>query len=191
MCKARRFYLYNFLGNILPGSGRFVNRIRCALLRWCGCKIGKDVRIDQYVHFSGTGEFEIGDNSWIAAEVWIQGTGLVRLGNNVELMYKSLVMANGNSKVVIGDHTRIAHCVSIKTTSHKIDVSGPSIGGGCIFTDIIIGFGCWICSGAIITPGVHLGNKCVVAAGAVVLEDIPCENGVLFAGVPAQIKKRY
>lgn len=41
-----------------------------------------------------------------------------------------------------------------------------------------------IFAGAIICPGVTLGDRCVVAAGAVVTEDVPA--GVIVAGVPAK-----
>lgn len=39
-----------------------------------------------------------------------------------------------------------------------------------------------------ILPGVKIGNNVVVAAGAVVTQDIP--DNVLVAGVPAKIKKK-
>ena len=41
--------------------------------------------------------------------------------------------------------------------------------------------------GAIILPGCVIGDNCVVAAGSVVVNDIP--NNVMVADVPAKIKK--
>ncbi len=53
---------------------------------------------------------------------------------------------------------------------------------------IIISDNCWIGAGAIILPGVHLGNHTVVAAGAVVTKSFPDENCIV-AGNPAKVKK--
>ena len=53
--------------------------------------------------------------------------------------------------------------------------------------EVKIGNNVWIGAGAIICPGVTIGDNCVVAAGAVVTKDL--EGGYLYAGVPAkQIK---
>jgi acetyltransferase-like isoleucine patch superfamily enzyme len=46
----------------------------------------------------------------------------------------------------------------------------------------------WICMGAIICPGVTIGENSVVAAGAVVTKDVPDHS--LVAGVPAKIIKQ-
>lgn len=60
---------------------------------------------------------------------------------------------------------------------------------GGAFRDIKISEGCWICAGAIIIPGVTVGRRNVVGAGAVVAKSSP--DGVLLAGVPAVVKKCY
>lgn len=51
-----------------------------------------------------------------------------------------------------------------------------------------IGDDVWIGTGAIILPGVKIGSRSIVAAGAVVNRDVP--EDVLVAGVPARIVKR-
>ena len=187
----RRRFVYNFIGDLLPGDGILVSKIRCVIARWAGCEVGKNVKIGQYVHLCGPGKIIIGDDAWIAAHVWIQSNGMVRIGNASEIMYQTLLTANGGSSLIVGNHCRVAHGVSIKTSTHEIDLMANCIGGSERYKDIVIGDGCWICAGAIITPGVRIGNRNVVAAGAVVLEQTPCEDGVLLAGVPATIKKRY
>lgn len=57
------------------------------------------------------------------------------------------------------------------------------------YNDIVIGEGTWMCAGCIVIPGVKVGRKNVLAAGAVVTKST--EDGVLMAGVPAVVKKRY
>lgn len=48
---------------------------------------------------------------------------------------------------------------------------------------IRIGYGTWIGTGAIIMPGVEIGECCAIGAGAVVTKSIP--NKTVVAGVPA------
>jgi acetyltransferase-like isoleucine patch superfamily enzyme len=52
---------------------------------------------------------------------------------------------------------------------------------------IVIGNDCWIGTRVIILPGVHLGNKCIVAAGAVVTRSFP--DNCIIGGVPAKLLK--
>ena len=52
---------------------------------------------------------------------------------------------------------------------------------------ITIGENCWFGAGAMVMPGVHIGDRCVVAAGAVVTRDLPDDS--LAAGVPAVVKQ--
>ncbi|MDG6348291.1 DapH/DapD/GlmU-related protein [Luteimonas sp. 8-5] len=50
---------------------------------------------------------------------------------------------------------------------------------------IVIGNDCWIGAGAIILPGVNLGDHVVVAAGAIVTKSFECNQ--LIGGVPARV----
>lgn len=52
---------------------------------------------------------------------------------------------------------------------------------------IVLGDNIFIGVRSIILPGVHIGNRCIVAAGAVVAKDIP-DNSVA-GGVPARVIK--
>ena len=53
---------------------------------------------------------------------------------------------------------------------------------------ITIGEDCWLGGGVVVCPGVTIGNRCVIAAGSVVVKDIPDDS--LAAGCPAVVKKR-
>lgn len=50
---------------------------------------------------------------------------------------------------------------------------------------IVVGHGVWIGAGAVILPGVTIGEHAVVGAGAIVTKDVPA--GVIVAGNPARI----
>jgi hypothetical protein len=50
---------------------------------------------------------------------------------------------------------------------------------------IRIGSRCFIGGGSVVGPGVAIGDECIVAAGAVVLDDIPARS--IAAGNPARV----
>lgn len=52
-------------------------------------------------------------------------------------------------------------------------------------TDTYIGKNCFIGARAIILPGVRIGDHCIVAAGAVVTQDVPARS--IIGGNPARI----
>lgn len=61
---------------------------------------------------------------------------------------------------------------------HDLEYSAP----------ITIKDGCWICSSATICGGVTIGENSIVAAGAVVLRDVPPNS--IVAGVPAKVIRK-
>ena len=51
-----------------------------------------------------------------------------------------------------------------------------------------VGEDCWIGGGAIICPGVTIGDRCVIGAGSVVTKDIPDDS--IAVGNPARVIRR-
>jgi acetyltransferase-like isoleucine patch superfamily enzyme len=91
-------------------------------------------------------------------------------------------------KSTIGKHTLIAsgvHILSGKNQHNFSDVDTPIQQQGGKYQKIIIGEDCWIGNAAIIMANV--GNKAIVAAGSIVITDVP-EYAVV-AGNPAKIIK--
>lgn len=86
------------------------------------------------------------------------------------------------AKIYIGRGSYIAPNVGLITANHSImNLEDHDVG-----SDIIIGDNCWIGMNAVILPGVQLGERTIVAAGAVVTKSF--SNGsVLIGGVPAEI----
>jgi maltose O-acetyltransferase len=74
--------------------------------------------------------------------------------------------------------------VQLLTATHPID-PGPRRVGWESAEPIAIGDNVWLGGGAIICPGVTIGEDTVVGAGAVVTRDLPA--GVVAAGVPARV----
>lgn len=135
------------------------------MLKLAGAKIGRNVKISSSLKVYGAGTLEVGDNTWIG--------------------YQTLIVAS--SSVVIGANCDIAPRVYIGTGTHLIDVNSDHIAAKDISMDVCIGNGCWLCTNSVILPGVKIGEKSVVAAGAVVTKTF--NNNILIAGVPAEKKK--
>ncbi len=84
----------------------------------------------------------------------------------------------------IGDGTLIGHNVVLATINHDLN---PEENRKNHYAPITIGAHVWIGSNAAILPGVTLGDWAVVAAGAVVTQDVPPRTVV--GGVPAKVLK--
>lgn len=91
----------------------------------------------------------------------------------------------GGGKIVIGKGSYIAPNVGLVTANHDME----NLKGHCSGEDIILGEQCWIGMNSVILPGVTLGSKTVVAAGAVVTKSF-LEGNCVIAGVPAKIIKK-
>ncbi len=88
--------------------------------------------------------------------------------------------------VRIGRHTLIAPGVHIYTSEHPLNAADRAQWEDC--RPVSIGEQCWIGGHATICPGVTIGDRCVIAAGAVVTKDIPADS--LAAGVPAKVVRK-
>ena len=124
----------------------------------------------------------------------MQINGIPRITNlrNVEfgmfVSVNSKVFIQSSGKVSIGDRVTLSRGVHIFT--EELDTSQYIINAQKKYRDhvlnsVCIGNGTWIAAGAIICPGVKIAANCVVAAGAVVVNDLNNE-GCLYGGVPAR-----
>lgn len=89
------------------------------------------------------------------------------------------------AEVRIGQGTAIGPAVQIYTADHPHDPeqrqSGTQFG-----RPVRIGSRAWIGGGAIILPGVTIGDDAVVGAGSVVTRDVPA--GAKVVGSPARVR---
>jgi maltose O-acetyltransferase len=86
--------------------------------------------------------------------------------------------------ITIGAACQIGTRVQLLTASHPVDPEPRRIGWE-YGQSITIADNVWLGGGAIVCPGVSIGEDTVVAAGAVVSQDLPA--GVVAAGVPARV----
>jgi len=107
----------------------------------------------------------------------------IRLGRNVFLSFNCVVL--DVCEVDIGDGTQVGPGVQILTADHPRDAAERA--AGIEFgRPIVIGFNVWIGGGALILPGVTIGDDAIIGAGAVVTRDVPA--GATAVGNPARLK---
>lgn len=92
---------------------------------------------------------------------------------------------NFKGEIEIGRGTYIAPNVGIITANHDFN----SLDGHVEGKSIKIGERCWIGMNVVLLPGVVLGPKSIVAAGAVVTKSYP-EGNIVLAGIPAKPMKK-
>ncbi len=109
----------------------------------------------------------------------------IRLGRHVYINAGCTFLDGG--WITIGDHTLIGPAVQIYTPHHPLDYRERSTGREYA-RPVTIGTDCWIGGGAIICPGVTIGDRTVIGAGSVVTRDIPSDR--LAVGNPCRVIRR-
>jgi maltose O-acetyltransferase len=145
----------------VAGSPCVPPKVRRAILRLCGIKVGVGARI-----FSGC-LFRSLD---------------VVIGERVFLNHRATF--DGSERTTIGRGCSIGTGVSFITSTHEIAVIGIRRAGRRISAPVVVGDGSWIGANVTILPGVTIGQGCVIGAGAVVVSD--CAPDTVYAGVPAR-----
>jgi len=129
-----------------------------SLLRRAGLKLGANVAVGRRFDF-------------------LPGRGLIQIDDHVNVSNDVALYAF--KEIRIGAFTAIAsHCVFADGT-HDISTHRPQAGG------LVIGQGVFIGLGARVVGPVKIGDNALVAAGAVVLSDVPA--GMVVAGNPAKV----
>ena len=76
---------------------------------------------------------------------------------------------------------------SITTTTHPID-SAKRFAEDGITKPVIIGKNAWLGMGAVLLPGITIGDDSIVGAGSVVTKDVPPKSIVV--GNPAKVLRK-
>ena len=84
----------------------------------------------------------------------------------------------------IGGNCMLAPNVAIYTAGHPLHPDSRNSGYE-YGMDVTIGNHVWIGGSVVITPGVRIGDCCVIGADSVVTKDIP--SGVIAAGNPCRV----
>ena len=131
-------------------------------------------------------QFCLGDYSVAESFACINNAvGDVMIGDHTRIGLHNTIIG----PVTIGSHVNLAQGITMTALNHNFEDTEKRIDEqGVSTTPVIIDDDVWIGANAVILPGVHIGNHCVVAAGAVVTKDVPPHS--LVAGVPAKVIKQ-
>ena len=163
---SQRLYLYSQIAKIIPET-RFYP-LKARLLSWCGYNITSSARIVSSAKFIGAFDLSIGADTFIGHEVLVAG---------------------GNCTISIGDACDLAPRVSLIAGTHEIDMTGTHTAGKGYSLDIIVEDGVWIGACVTVLGGVRIGKKSVIAAGSIVIHDIPPFS--IAAGIPCKVVKSW
>ena len=145
-------------GTVFCWSPRVLFGWRRFLLRLFGATIGKNARISPSVRVWAPWNLTVGDEAAIAHDVDCYCV----------------------DRISIGNHSTVSQYAFLCTASHQ--VSDPRM--RLVSSPITIGDQAWVCAGALILPGVVVGQGAVVGAMSVVTKDVP--QWAIVAGNPAR-----
>lgn len=126
---------------------------------------------------------EIGEGCYIEPPFYANWGGRhCHFGKNVYVNFSLTVV--DDTHIYVGDNTMIGPNVTLATAGHPVL---PTLRdqGYQYNLPIHIGRSCWIGAGAIILPGITIGDNSVIGAGSVVTADIPAN--VVAVGNPCRI----
>ena len=129
---------------------------------------------------------EIGEDCYIEPPFHSNfGGAHIHFGRNIYCNFGTTMV--DDTHIYVGDYTMFGPNVTVATAGHPIlpelreqvyQYNAP----------VHIGRNCWIGAGAIILPGITIGDNVVVGAGSVVTKDIP--DNVVAVGNPCKVLRK-
>ncbi|MGB1102079.1 MAG: WcaF family extracellular polysaccharide biosynthesis acetyltransferase [Crocinitomicaceae bacterium] len=150
------WYFFNVIFILNPWNP-FIG-LKRGVLRLFGAKIGKGVIIKPRVNVKYPWFLEIGDNSWIGEQVWIDNLGSTKIGANVCISQGALLLC--------GNH------------NYKKKTFDLMVG------EIIIEDGVWIGARSIVSGGKTCYSHAILTAGSVATSDL--KKYGIYKGNPAE-----
>jgi len=135
---------------------------RRLILRAFGARVGNGVLIKPGVRIKFPWHLEIGNNSWVGEDVWIDNLAGVRIGANCSI--------SQGAYICTGNHD---------WSTRTFDL---------IIKPIRIEDGAWIAAKSVVGPGVRVGEGAVLSMGSVATSDLTSWG--IFQGNPASLSKQ-
>ena len=175
-----------------------LSRIRCFMLGLTDCYIGPNPKIigSRYIEFGD--DLSIQDRVWIEAVFAYQGkrySPRIVLGRGLRASPDLHIGAIG--EVIVGEHCLFGTGVTIVDHNHggyrgdrmSNPDEPPALRDLVPSGRLVIGSNCWFGDRACVIGGVTIGEGSVIAANAVVVNDVPPHS--IVAGIPARVVKAY
>lgn len=167
----------------LPGDEEIMRRQLQRLNRLYDFNMTRPTELDKRQKLLKEMFAEIGEGCYIEPPFHSNfGGGHVHFGKNIYANF-NLTMVD-DTHIYVGDYTMFGPNVTVATAGHPIL---PELREKAYQYNmpVHIGRNCWIGSGAIILPGITIGDNVVVGAGSIVTKDLP--SNVVAVGNPCRV----
>lgn len=157
-------YLW-ILSDLLPNM--IALGVRYSIAKRLMANVGKNVFFGKNIEVIGWQHIEIGNDVSIHKNCYIDGSGGLLVGNDVSIAH--------NSSILTFEHSWNEHHLPIKSNPLTYD-------------RVIIKDDVWIGCGVRLLSGVTVNSRSIIAAGAVVINEVGSNQ--IVAGVPAKLIKK-
>jgi maltose O-acetyltransferase len=144
-------------------------------------ELDPDTRSDLLTELLGS----VGPGTTIRSELRCDYGYNVHVGANVFVNWGAVLLDVG--RITIGDFVQLGPNVQLLTATHPLD-AGRRREGWEGSEPITVSDDVWLGGGVIVLPGVTIGARTVVGAGAVVTTDLPAD--VVAVGNPARVVRQ-
>jgi acetyltransferase-like isoleucine patch superfamily enzyme len=182
-----KFLIYYFVSKLpdikfLSFYFNFITRVRAIVLSFQKNKIlAKGVKIYRNVDISWNEEISIGEKTVIKENVVLSGK--VIIGKNVEILCNTWI--DGIGIVKIGDYSHIGRENHIYSHWHDISMDDTKVcRSASIGSPVFIGSNVMLYSRVGVMPGVKINNGAVIGYGSIVTKEI--EENSICVGCPAK-----
>lgn len=139
-----------------------------------------------YAHVTQRRKLKLGAQVELSPNVSLRNGERIEIGARSHIGEQCALWAGDQTgRIVIGADALFGPQVYITVANYRFDAGAPVMRQERSERDVVIGADVWLGARVTVLPGVTIGDGSIVAAGAVVTEDVP--PGSIAAGVPARV----
>lgn len=148
--------------------------------------LAKMVNYWNYSHVAPLRSLRMGAGCGISPDAVFSNPERIDMGCRVEIGSRCHIWAgHASARITIGDDCLFGPEVMLTAASYRYNDGHPVTDQKMDEADIFIGRDVWFGTRAIVLPGVTIGDGAIIAAGAIVREDVPAM--AIAAGQPARV----